>query len=63
MWSGTPMSNFSCATDAVVAGTIRTDMGDYLTAFMLAGMLCLGAAIMVLFIGRGRRAEAALAAA
>jgi sugar phosphate permease len=43
------------ASAAFVAGAIRTDMGDYLAAFMLAGMMCLGAAIMVLFIGRGRR--------
>ena len=40
------------ATAAYVAGAIRTDYGDYLPAFMLSGMLCLGAALMVLFIGR-----------
>jgi sugar phosphate permease len=40
------------ATAAFVAGAIRTDLGDYLAAFMLAGMLCLVAAVMVLFIGR-----------
>jgi predicted MFS family arabinose efflux permease len=51
------------ASAAFIAGTIRTDLGDYLAAFMLAGMLCLGAAIMVLFIGRGGRAEAVLATA
>ena len=40
------------ATAAYVAGAIRTDYGDYLPAFMLSGMLCLGASLMVLFIGR-----------
>jgi len=50
------------ASAAFVAGTIRTDLGDYQPAFMLAGVMCLGAAIMVLFIGQStRRAEPALA--
>jgi hypothetical protein len=44
----------------------RTAFGTYFEAFMLAGLLLLGAAVMVLFIGVGGRgvepAEAALAA-
>jgi sugar phosphate permease len=39
------------AMAAGVAGAIRTDFGSYLAAFMLAGALCLGAALMSLFIG------------
>jgi hypothetical protein len=33
-------------------GALRTALGAYLEAFMFAGLLCLGAALMVLFIGR-----------
>jgi sugar phosphate permease len=52
------------ASAAFVAGTIRTDLGDYTPAFVLAGVMCLGAAIMVLFIGRhAGGAEVALASA
>jgi sugar phosphate permease len=52
----------ACA--AFVAGSIRTDLGDYLPAFILAGLLCLCAATMVLFIGRRTgRATMALAGA
>jgi sugar phosphate permease len=40
------------ASAAFVAGAIRTDLCDYLPAFALAGVLCLGASVMVLFIGR-----------
>jgi sugar phosphate permease len=43
------------ASAAFIAGTIRTDLGDYLAAFILAGTLCLGASVMVLFIGRDKR--------
>jgi sugar phosphate permease len=42
------------AMAAGVAGAIRTDFGSYLAAFMLAGLLCLGAALMSLFIGAHR---------
>ena len=51
----------ACA--AVVAGTIRTDLGDYLPAFILAGALCLCASVMVLFIGRSGGAKPVLATA
>ncbi len=42
------------ALAAFGAGTLRTALGTYFEAFMLAGLLCLGAALMVLLIGRGR---------
>ena len=37
---------------AWMAGVLRTATGDYLSAFMSAGALCLAASIMVTFIGR-----------
>ncbi len=37
---------------AWTAGLLRTATGDYLSAFMSAGVLCLAASIMVTFIGR-----------
>jgi predicted MFS family arabinose efflux permease len=39
------------AAAAWVAGTLRTDTGSYLSAFMSAGALCMVAAIMVIFVG------------
>jgi sugar phosphate permease len=41
------------ASAAWGAGLVRTGTGDYLGAFLAAGLLCLGASMMVLFIGRG----------
>ena len=45
---------------------LRIGFGTYLEAFMLSGLLCIGAALMVLFIGVGGReaepVDAALAA-
>jgi sugar phosphate permease len=43
------------AAAAYGAGLIRTDFGDYLSAFMIAGAFCLLASLLVLGIGRGRR--------
>ena len=37
---------------AWMAGFLRTATGDYMSAFMSAGVLCLAASIMVTFIGR-----------
>ena len=37
---------------AFVAGIIRTSSGSYDTAFISSGILCIIAAVMVLFIGR-----------
>ncbi len=45
------------AIAAFGAGALRTALGTYLEAFMLAGFLCLGAALMVLLIGPGGREE------
>ncbi len=47
---------------AAGAGLLRADLGRYLEAFMIAGLLCLVASVVVLAIGR-RRATPALAAA
>jgi sugar phosphate permease len=40
------------ALAAFTAGALRANLGTYLEAFMLSGLLCLVAALMVLFIGR-----------
>lgn len=54
------------AMAAYLGGVLRGAFGTYLEAFMLAGLLLLGAALMVLFIGVGGReaepADAVLAA-
>jgi sugar phosphate permease len=43
------------AAAAYFAGLMRADLGSYLQAFMLSGLLCFGAALMVMFIGVDRR--------
>src|SRR5215471_4781402 len=40
------------ALAAFAAGVLRASLGTYLEAFVLSGLLCLVAALMVLFIGR-----------
>jgi sugar phosphate permease len=42
------------ALAAFAAGVLRVEFGSYLQAFMLSGLLCLVATLMVLFIGRSR---------
>ena len=42
------------ASAAYLGGLLRIVFGTYLEAFMLAGLLCIGAALMVLFIGADR---------
>jgi sugar phosphate permease len=42
------------ASAAYLGGVLRIGFGSYLEAFVLAGLLCIGAALMVLFIGTGR---------
>ncbi|HEY1432431.1 MAG TPA: MFS transporter [Stellaceae bacterium] len=42
------------ALAAFAAGALRVTLGTYLEAFLLSGLLCLVAALMVLFIGRRR---------
>ncbi len=52
------------ALAAYFGGVLRVDFGSYLQAFVLAGLLCFLAAIMVLFIGYdGRKASAVPVAA
>ena len=53
------------ASAAFLAGVLRISYGSYLQAFMLSGVMCIGAAVMVLFIGAGgsRREPEGVAAA
>jgi sugar phosphate permease len=52
------------AAAAYFAGLMRADLGSYLQAFMLAGMMCFVAALMVVFVGVDpRRAQPAVASA
>ncbi|MDP4023130.1 MFS transporter [Methylobacterium sp. NEAU 140] len=46
------------ASAAWLAGVARTETGTYLGAFVAAGLLCLVAALMALFVGRDRDAPA-----
>jgi predicted MFS family arabinose efflux permease len=48
---------------AYFGGVLRISFGTYREAFMLAGLLCIVAALMVLFIGAGRRRREPTAAA
>ncbi len=41
---------------ALGAGIIRTRLGDYHHAFVISGLMCLVAAVMALFVNRGRQA-------
>jgi sugar phosphate permease len=43
------------ALAAYLGGVLRITFGSYFEAFMLSGLLCIGAALMVLCIGAGRR--------
>jgi MFS family permease len=49
---------------AYFAGLMRADLGSYLQAFILSGLICMSAAVMVMFIGVdwGRRKPAAATA-
>ncbi|HEY3911643.1 MAG TPA: MFS transporter [Stellaceae bacterium] len=62
----TVIHQIGSATAAYLGGVSRTAFGTYFETFMVAGLLLLGAAVMVLFIGIGGRgaepADAALAA-
>ena len=40
------------AVAATAAGTLRTELGSYLEAFVIAGIACVLTAVMVLLIGR-----------
>ena len=43
------------ALAAYLGGVLRITFGGYLEAFILSGLMCIGAALMVLLIGAGRR--------
>jgi sugar phosphate permease len=43
------------ALAAYLGGVLRISFGSYLEAFMISGLLCIAAALMVLFIGADRR--------
>jgi sugar phosphate permease len=53
----TVIHQFGGAGAAYFGGVLRISFGTYLEAFMLSGVLCIGAALMVLFIGAGRTRE------
>ena len=42
------------ALAAYLAAVLRIGFGTYLEAFVVSGLMCIGAALMVLFIGAGR---------
>jgi sugar phosphate permease len=50
------------AAAAYLGGLLRISFGTYLEAFMLSGLMCIGAALMVLFIGVGRKGSDPIAA-
>ena len=49
------------ALAAYLGGLLRITFGSYLEAFMISGLLCIGAALMVLLIGAGRRGHEPIA--
>jgi sugar phosphate permease len=49
------------AAAAYLAGVLRISFGTYLEAFIVSGVLCIGAALAVLFIGSGRTGRQATA--
>ncbi|HZT87419.1 MAG TPA: MFS transporter [Stellaceae bacterium] len=51
------------AAAAYLGGLLRISFGTYLEAFMLSGLLCVVAAVMVLFIGVGRGGRQAVGGA
>jgi sugar phosphate permease len=50
------------ASAAYLGGLLRSSFGTYLEAFMLSGLLCIAAALMVLLIGSDRREHEPVAA-
>jgi sugar phosphate permease len=51
----TVIHQIGSACAAFLAGLLRIDFGTYLEAFIMSGLLLVGAAVMVLFVGVGRR--------
>ncbi len=58
----TVIHQVGAALAAYLGGVLRITFGTYLEAFMLSGLLCIAAAVMVLFIGAGRRGHQPVAA-
>jgi sugar phosphate permease len=58
----TVIHQIGAALAAYLGGVLRITFGTYLEAFMLSGLLCIAAALMVLFIGSGRREKEPAAA-
>ncbi len=54
------MHQIGAASAAWLAGVTRTETGTYLGAFVAAGILCLVAAMMALFVGRRPEPEPAM---
>ena len=58
----TVIHQFGGASVAYLAGVLRIGFGSYFEVFMLAGIACIAAALMVLFIGSSRPGPARAAA-
>jgi predicted MFS family arabinose efflux permease len=50
----TVIHQVGAAAAAYLGGALRSGSGTYFKAFMMAGLMCIGAALIVLFIGAGR---------
>jgi len=53
----TVVHQLGAASAAYLGGVLRLDFGSYLEAFMASGLMCICAALMVLFIGVGGAAR------
>ena len=53
----TAIHQIGSASAAYLAGVLRITFGTYFEAFILSGVLLIGAAFMVLFVGAGRRTQ------
>ena len=51
----TVIHQIGSASAAYLAGVLRIAFGTYIEAFIMSGILLIIAAVMVLFIGAGRR--------
>ena len=58
----TVIHQFGAAGIAYLGGVLRISFGSYLEAFILSGLLCIAAALMVLLIGTDARRPAELPA-
>jgi sugar phosphate permease len=53
----TVIHQIGSASAAYLAGVLRIEFGTYLEAFIISGILLIVAAVMVLFVGAGGRAQ------